>query len=88
MLTIGRAFIRSFLRILHRQIAHTSLYHWQGWPFAPAEPVLMLLVGLEMAYLLVGIYIALALIFKKHRTPYDWAVESMLLFSGKVFATW
>ncbi|MGW8143939.1 MAG: hypothetical protein ACWGN2_06055 [Anaerolineales bacterium] len=35
-----------------------------------------------------GDLLASALISKKHRTPYDWAAESMFVFSGKVFATW
>ena len=55
-LTGGRAFLRSFLKILPWQIAHTSLFHWEGWPFAPVEPTLMVLVGFGLVYLLVVIY--------------------------------
>jgi uncharacterized RDD family membrane protein YckC len=75
-LTFGRAFLRSFLKFLPWQIAHTSLFHWEGWPFAPAEPTIMVLVGFGLAYLLVGIYLASALISKKNRTLYDWAAGS------------
>ena len=56
--------------------AHTSLFHWEGWPFAPAEPALMVLVGFGVVYLMVGIYITSALISKKHRAPYDWVAGS------------
>jgi uncharacterized RDD family membrane protein YckC len=78
-LTFGRAFIRSFLKFLPWQIAHTSLFHWEGWPFAPAEPTVMVLVGFGLAYLLVGIYIVSAQVSKKHRTPYDWAAGSFVI---------
>jgi uncharacterized RDD family membrane protein YckC len=85
-LTFGRAFIRSFLKFLPWQIAHTCLFHWEGWPFAPAKPTMMVLVGFSLVYLLVGTYIASALISKRHRTPYDLVAGSVLVFSGKEFA--
>ena len=75
-LTFGRAFLRSFLKFLPWQIAHTSLFHWEGWPFAPDEPTPTVMVGIGLAYMLVGIYILTALISKKHRTPYDWVAGS------------
>jgi hypothetical protein len=78
-LTFGQAFLRSFLKFLPWQIAHTSLFHWEGWPFAPAEPTVMVLVGFGLVYLLVGIYIVSALVSKKHRTPYDWAAGSYVI---------
>jgi hypothetical protein len=70
-LTRWRAFLRSFLKFLSWQIAHTSLFHWEGWPFAPAEPTLLVVVGFGLVYLLVGIYVASALNSKSHRIPYD-----------------
>jgi uncharacterized RDD family membrane protein YckC len=84
-LTFGRAFIRSLLKFLPWQIAHTSLFHWQGRPLAPEEPTMLVLVGFGLVYLLVGIYIASALISKKHRTPYDWVAGSVVVNSGKIF---
>jgi hypothetical protein len=78
-LTRGRAFLRSLVKFLPWQIAHTSLFHWEGWPFAPTEPTLMVIVGLGLAYLLVGIYLASALITKKNRTPYDWAAGAYVI---------
>ena len=78
-LTMRQAFVRSFLKFLPWQIAHTSLFHWQGWPFDPAEPTYMVLVGFGLVYLLVGIYITSALISKKNRTPYDWAAGSFVI---------
>lgn len=78
-LTRRQAFLRSLLKFLPWQIAHTSLYYWEGWPFAPAEPTLMVLGGFVLVYVLVGIYIASTLISKKHRTPYDWATGSFVV---------
>jgi uncharacterized RDD family membrane protein YckC len=74
-----RAFVRSSLKFLPWQIAHTSLFHWEGWPLAPAEPTPMVIAGFGLAYLLVAIYILSALISKKNRTPYDWAAGSFVV---------
>jgi uncharacterized RDD family membrane protein YckC len=63
-LTRWRAFVRSLIKFLPWQIAHTSLYHWEGWPFAPVDPPPMVIVGFGLTYILVGIYIAAALISK------------------------
>lgn len=78
-LTSRRAFVRSLIKFLPWQIAHTSLYHWEGWPLAPTEPTPMVMAGFGVAYLLVGIYIASALISKTQRTPYDWAAGSYVI---------
>lgn len=78
-LTGWRAFLRSLVKFLPWQIAHTSLYHWDGWPFAPAEPGPMVFAGFVLIYVLVGVYIVSALITKKHRTPYDWAAGSYVV---------
>ena len=37
------------------------------------------IAGFVLLYVLVGIYIASALISKKHRTPYDWAAGSYVI---------
>jgi len=78
-LTRWRAFVRALVKLLPWQIAHTSIYHIKGFPFAPAEPSPMVWFGFGLAYGLVGIYIASALISKKHRTPYDWAAGSYVI---------
>ncbi len=78
-LTRWRALVRSVLKFLPWQIAHTCLFHWEGWPFAPTKPTLMVLIGFGLVYLLVGVNIVSALISKKHRTPYDWAAGSYVV---------
>jgi uncharacterized RDD family membrane protein YckC len=78
-LTKRQAFVRSLVKFLPWQIAHTSIYHIEGLPFAPVEPSPFVMAGFVLAYLLVGIYIASALISKKHRAPYDWATGSYVI---------
>jgi uncharacterized RDD family membrane protein YckC len=78
-LTRLQALVRSLVKFLPWQIAHTSLYHIEGLPFAPVEPSSTVMVGFALVYLLVGIYVASALISKKHRTPYDWVAGSYVI---------
>jgi hypothetical protein len=74
-----RALLRSALRLLPWQIAHTSIYHIPGWPLAPEEPSLMVMAGFVLIYVLVGSYLLSALLSKRHRTPYDWAAGSVVI---------
>ena len=78
-LTKVQAFTRSLIKFLPWQFAHTSIYHIEGLPLAPVEPSPMVIAGFALVYLLVGIYIASALISKKHRAPYDWASGSYVI---------
>jgi len=78
-LTKAQAFARSLIKFLPWQIAHTSIYHIEGLPFAPVEPSPMVIAGFVLVYLLVGVYITSALISKKCRTPYDWASGSYVI---------
>jgi uncharacterized RDD family membrane protein YckC len=80
-LTRKRAFLRSLIKLLPWQIAHTSIYHIAGFPFAPLEPSPLVVAGFVLVYLLVGIFVACVLISKDHRTPYDWAAGSFVIAS-------
>ena len=68
-----QAFVRAAIKFLPWQMAHTSLFHIPGWPFAPEEPTQMVAVGLILAQTLAVAYLILLGIGKAHRTPYDWA---------------
>jgi uncharacterized RDD family membrane protein YckC len=67
-----QAFVRSLVKMIPWQIAHTCLFHIPGWPLAVTTIPSAVSVGFVLMYVLVGLYIASALISKKHRTPYDW----------------
>ena len=74
-LTRPQALLRSLVKFLPWQIAHTGLF--QG--LAVSTIPLAVIVGYVFVYMLVGIYTASALISKKHRTPYDWASGSYVI---------
>jgi len=79
ILTRKQAFLRSLLKFLPWQIAHTSIFHIEGLPFTPAEPTPLVISGLILVYVLLGIYAVSVLVSKKHRTPYDWAVGAYVV---------
>ena len=79
-LTRGQAFVRSLVKFLPWQIAHTSIYQIQE--IVPGmEPEPFDITGFVLVYVLIGIYIATAFISKKHRTPYDWAAGSYVIIT-------
>ena len=78
-LTRKQAFVRSLVKFLPWQIAHTSIFQIQALPAEGANPSPFIITGFVLVYLLVGIYIASALISKKHRTPYDWFAGSFVI---------
>ena len=78
-LTRLQAFIRSLVKLLPWQIAHTCVFHIPGWPLTVTVTPPVTIIGFGLVYLLVGIYIASALISKKHRTPYDRASGSYVI---------
>ncbi len=78
-LTRKQAFVRSLLKLLPWQIAHTSIFHIEGLPFAPEEPTPLVISGFVLVYVLLGIYAISVLVSKKHRAPYDWAVGAYVV---------
>ena len=75
------AFVRALVKLLPWQIGHTCLFHIPGWPLAVTSVPPEVIAGFVLLYVLVGIYIASALISKKHRTPYDWAAGSYVVIA-------
>ena len=71
-LSTGRSLLRSGLKFLPWQIAHTCLFHIPGWPVAPQAPPTWVTGGFALVFGLVGIYLAGLFIAPAHRTAYDW----------------
>lgn len=71
-LSFGKAFLRSAIKFIPWQVAHTSIYQLYTASQNDEQPTLGT-VGIILTYLLVGLYLAAALISKQNRTPYDWA---------------
>ncbi len=78
-LSKGQAFVRSLVKFLPWQLAHTSIYHIPGWPFAMAEPTPWVTVGFVLVWVLVGINLAALLLTKTHRTLYDWLAGAFVI---------
>ncbi len=82
-LPLGRALLRSGVKFLPWQIAHTCLFHFPGWPLAPAEPPPGVIAGFGLVWLLVLGYLAPLAFGKSHRTPYDRLAGSAVVFGQR-----
>ena len=78
-LTRRQAFVRSLVKMIPWQVAHTSLVHVPGLPFAVTTIPPAVTAGFILVYVLAGIYLATVFISKKRRTPYDWAAGSYVI---------
>jgi len=70
-LTPLRACLRSTLKFLPWQLAHTCVYQSVAMR-SSAAPSLLIGVGFVLVYVLAGSYLASAWLTKQRRTPYDW----------------
>ncbi len=77
-----RAFARSLAKFLPWQLAHTSLFHIPGWPFAPESPPPLAMAGLILAQVLVLVYLGSLALGRAHRTPYDWVSGACVVVGG------
>jgi len=80
-LSLGRSLLRSAIKFLPWQLAHTCLFHIPGWPFAPEEPPAWVVWGFGVVWVLVGINIGMLVLNKTHRTLYDWAAGTVVVTS-------
>ena len=78
-LTWRQAFVRSLIKMIPWQIAHTCLFHIPGWPFVVTLIPPAVTAGFILVYVLAGIYLATVFISRKHRTPYDWISGSYVV---------
>jgi uncharacterized RDD family membrane protein YckC len=69
-LSFGRALLRSAIKFLPWQMAHTCLFHIPGWPFAVQSIPAGVMAGFLTLYALLAVYF-LTLLLKPHRTFYD-----------------
>jgi len=75
-LSTGRSLLRSGVKFLPWQIAHTCLFHIPGWPAAPEDPPAWVTGGFMLVFVLAGIYLAGLVMSREHRTAYDWIAGS------------
>jgi len=78
-LSLRRAAIRAAAKLLPWQIAHTSMFHFPGWPANPHTPPLWVTAGLVLAWTLVGFYVLTIAFRSDRRAPYDWISGAQVL---------
>jgi uncharacterized RDD family membrane protein YckC len=78
-LSKAQSLLRSALKFLPWQIAHSSLFHIPGWPTStgPMPPGAM--AGLALAYGLAGLYLVGLLRRPGHRTIYDGLAKTLVV---------
>lgn len=67
---LGRSFLRSGIKFLPWQLAHTALFHIPGWPMNPGTPPDWTLILFGVVWLLVIVYLVGLFAFGR-RTLYD-----------------
>jgi uncharacterized RDD family membrane protein YckC len=78
-LTYRQSLIRSLVKFVPWQIAHTSLFHIPGWPGAVEAVGTASMVGLIVAQGLALLYILCLLFTPTGRAPYDWLAGTMVV---------
>lgn len=67
-----QAFIRSAFKFLPWQIAHTAMFHIEGWPLAPLAPTPLVLTAFILVWLLVALTVVSIFLTSGRRSHYDW----------------
>jgi len=78
-LSLWRAVLRAAAKLLPWQLAHTSMFHYPGWPTNPQSPPLWVTTGLALVWVLVGFYILTIIVRSDGRAPYDWIAGSAVI---------
>jgi len=70
-LSLRAAMVRSLLKLIPWQIAHTSLFNIPGWPTNTGSPPGWVVVGLVLVWVIVAMY-AFSVVFQpSHQSIYD-----------------
>jgi len=78
----GRALVRSAIKFLPWQLAHTCLFHIPGWPTDPQGPPPWVAVGMALVWVLVGFYVVVLAVRSDRRVPHDWIAGSRVVEAG------
>jgi uncharacterized RDD family membrane protein YckC len=82
-LSLGRASLRSAVKLLPWHLAHTGLLHIPGWPVDPQSPPWWVTAVLGLVWVLVGFYIIALAVRPDRRAPYDWIAGSRVVSAGR-----
>lgn len=75
----SRSLLRSALKFLPWEIAHTCLWRIPGWPGAVEQIPTGVEVGLGVVWILVVVYLLMPLVSRLRQTPYDRAAGSIVV---------
>lgn len=75
-----QALVRSALKFLPWQLSHTCLFHIPGWPLAVETIPAWTVAGFALVWGLVAVYALSLLLPPTHRTPYDRASGTCVVF--------
>lgn len=75
-LTKSRTFLRSLLKLLPWQLAHTSIFQINSLSSTSTELSPIVIIGFSLAYGLIFFYIFSIILSRDHRSPYDWVTGS------------
>lgn len=78
-LSFVQALLRSVIKFLPWQIAHTCLFHIPGWPFAVQGFPAWVMAGFVILYALLFVYLITLTFTPKHRALYDWLAGSYVV---------
>ena len=81
-ITYRQTFVRAIIKFAPWQLAHTSLIHIPGLPFAIEAVGTLSIVGLVVAQGLVLLYILCLFLSPTRRAPYDWGAATVVV-AGK-----
>ncbi len=75
----GRALVRSLVKFLPWELAHTCLWRVPGWPLDPQEPPWPVYAGFGLVWLLALVYLAGLFVGEKRQTLYDRLARTRVL---------
>jgi len=76
----SRALARNALKFLPWQVSHTCLFHIPGWPLAVETVPAWTIAGFTLVWGIVAVYGLSLLVPPTHRTPYDRAAGTCVVF--------
>ncbi len=77
-LLVRRSLVRSAVKFLPGELAHTCLWRIDGWPLAPEAPSFAIWTGFVGVGLLVALYLG-SLWSRSQQTPYDRLAGSFVM---------
>jgi uncharacterized RDD family membrane protein YckC len=78
-LGFGEALVRSAVKFLPWQIAHTCLFHIPGWPLDPQPAPGWVVAGFTLVWIIVLLYLVSLFAAPSRRTLYDRAARSQVV---------